>query len=99
MAGTRLLRREPRRLSSHGAPPRPKPYHPASVAFINHALNEMFGFDADGKPKPHHFKSSDHSHNAGSVANMLAGSKVINRHKRDDQPRLPPAMYDVSTKP
>ena len=77
----------------------PKPYHPASVAFINHALNEMFGFDADGKPKPHHFKSSDHSHNAGSVANMLAGSKVINRHKRDDQPRLPDAMYDTSTKP
>ena len=67
------------------------------MAFINHALNDMFGFDAAGHPKPHHFKSSDHSHNAGSVANMLAGSKVINRHKRDDQPRLPDAFYDLST--
>ena len=74
----------------------PHPYHPAAVPFINHALNDVFGFDAQGVPKPWNFQHVDHRHDE---RRYVTSSLVTSRHKQEDQPRLPTAMYDVSTKP
>ena len=74
----------------------PQPYHPSAVLFINHAMNDVFGFNADGTPKrwslTHIDNASDHH-----LARSFARSQVMSRHKRDDQPRLPAALYDIST--
>ena len=74
----------------------PQPYHPAAVDFIRHTFNDVFGFDKHGVPKPWNLTHVDHaeSHHIGRA---LGKSKVINRHKRDDKPRLPMLLYDVST--
>ena len=75
----------------------PQPYHPAAVEFINHTLNDVFGFDAGGNPKPWNFSHVDAApdHHIGRA---LGGSKVIKRHKHDDQPRMPGQYYNSSTK-
>ena len=74
----------------------PQPYHPAATAFINHTLNDVFGFNNDGSPKRWNLSHSD---NAGDhhIGRALGASKVVKRHKRDDQPRLPSNLYDIST--
>ena len=75
----------------------PQPYHPAAVEFINHTMNDVFGFDNNGKPKrwnlTHTDQASDHH-----IARAFSKSQVISRHKRDDLPRLPARFYDKSTR-
>ena len=76
----------------------PQPYHPAADAFVTNALNDVFGFDKQGHPKPwnltHRDAAADHH-----IGRALGRSVVISRHKRNDQPRFPSQYYDISTQP
>ena len=70
----------------------PAPYHPAAVEFINHSLNDVFGFAPDGTPLKWNFQHID---SRAGVWN--AQSAVVKRHRRNDKPKLPDEYYNISS--
>ena len=71
----------------------PQPWHPEAVPFINHSLNEVFGFYSDGhmkgKPKPWNFTHVDQR-----TSRLTATPGQVIARLRNDRPRLPSAAYN-----